>query len=91
MLAEPKEIFSHILNKNITALFDASSISHRLEYIFDFLNGNYSTPILQGTIQKQTLKELKEFYKNPNTDEPIDGNEVMTLVGDGDRLVLHTV
>ena len=72
MLAEPKEIFSHILNKDITALFDASSISHRLEYIFDFLNGNYSTPILQGTIQKQTLKELKEFYKNPNTDEPID-------------------
>ena len=72
MLSEPKETFSHILNKNITAHFDASSLSHRLEYVYDFLKGDYKTPVLQGVIQKDNLKELKEFYRNPNTDEPID-------------------
>ena len=71
-LKEPKEVYSHILGKTITAKFDASSFSHRLEYLYDFLHGDYKTPILSGAIQKSDLKELKNFYKDPNTNEPID-------------------
>jgi|TARA_Y100000296_G_C5156086_1_gene249159 hypothetical protein len=71
-LKEPKEVYSHILKKTITAKYDASSFSHRLEDLNDFLHGDYKTPILSGAIQKSDLKELKNFYKDPNTNEPID-------------------
>ena len=71
-LDEPKEVYSHILGKNITALYESASISHRVEYIYDFLHGDYKTPILQGTIQKVNLKELKDFYKDPDNGEACD-------------------
>jgi hypothetical protein len=71
-LDKPKVVKSHILGKEITALYEASSISHRVEYIYDFLHGNYRTPILQGTIQKVNLKELKDFYRDPDTGEAYD-------------------
>ena len=71
-LSNPIETYSHILGKTITAKYDAASFSHRLEHIHDFLFGDYKLPILQGAIQKDDLKELKNMYKDPNTDEPID-------------------
>ena len=71
-LDKPKVVKSHILGKEITALYEASSISHRVEYIYDFLHGNYRTPILQGTIQKINLKELKDFYRDPDNGEAYD-------------------
>ena len=71
-LSNPIETYSHILGKTITAIYDAASFSHRLEHIYDFLFGDYKLPILQGAIQKDDLKELKNFYTDPNTDEPID-------------------
>ena len=71
-LSNPIEIYSHILGKTITANYDASSFSHRLEHIYDFLYGDYKLPILQGAIQKDDLKELKNLYSDPNTNEPID-------------------
>tara|TARA_B100001063_G_scaffold90034_1_gene83846 strand:+ start:43 stop:1689 length:1647 start_codon:yes stop_codon:yes gene_type:complete len=71
-LKESKEVYSHIVGKTITALFDAASMSHRIESIYDFLKGDYKTPKLIGAIQKIDLKELKTLYTNPNTGEPID-------------------
>ena len=71
-LSEPKEVYSHILGKSITALYDAASISHRIEFIYDHLHGDYKTPILQGAIQKDELKELAIKYRNPITGETIN-------------------
>ena len=71
-LSEPKEVYSHILGKSITARYDAASISHRLEFIYDHLHGDYRTPILQGATQKDDLKELAIKYRNPVTGESIN-------------------
>ena len=70
-LSKPKEIYSHVLKKKIVARYDAASISHRLESIYDFLHGDYKTPILYSAIQKEDLKELQDYYKDPDTNESI--------------------
>ena len=71
-LSTPKVVKSHILRKSIKAFYDASSISHRIEQIYDFLHGDYKTPILQGALQKDNLKELTFKYQNPVTAQSID-------------------